>query len=465
MHAGTSNLDAQLEMVAEEMPQVIRGRIAGVTGLAVTAYDLPLPLGAVCRIQTRTKKWLEAEVVGFGDKQTVLMPSATPDGISHGDPVECITTIRRVPVGEQLLGRVLNAQSEFIDGGPPAIITDQYPLFRDQLSPMSRQRITNQLGTGIRSIDALLSCGQGQRLGIFSGPGIGKSVLLGMVARYTSADVVVIALVGERGREVREFIEKDLGPDGLRKSVMVVSTADDPPLLRVRAGFTATTIAEYFRDRGMNVLLLMDSVTRLATAQRQIGLAAGEPPASKGFTPSVFAMLPQLLERSGNAHGGTITGFYTVLVEGDELNDPVGDAVRGILDGHITLSRDLANRGHYPAISVLDSISRIMVDIVDKPQQQAARQVSQLLAVYKDIEDLVNIGAYVAGTNPEFDLAIRMKPLIDEFLQQRIDEPIVAELSRKELASLSVRIIQEAKSLAAQSQHPNIAANAAGAGN
>ena len=464
MNASTSNLDAQLQMVAEEMPQRISGRIAGVTGLAVTAYDLPLPLGAVCRIRTRASKWLEAEVVGFGDKQTVLMPSAQPDGISHGDLVECITTIRRVPVGDQLLGRVLDAQSNFIDEAPPALITEQYPLFRNRLSPMSRQRILKPLGTGIRSIDALLTCGQGQRLGIFSGPGIGKSVLLGMVARYTDADVVVIALVGERGREVREFIEKDLGPEGLRKSVMVVSTADAPPLLRVRAGFMATTIAEYFRDTGRNVLLLMDSVTRLAMAQRQIGLAAGEPPASKGFTPSVFALLPQLLERSGNAHGGTITGFYTVLVEGDDLNDPVGDAVRGILDGHITLSRDLANRGHYPAISILDSISRAMVDIVDESQQQAAKQVSQLLAVYRDIEDLVNIGAYAAGTNAEYDLAIRMKPVIDEFLQQRINQPITADAARKELAALIARITQEAKSLAAQAQRPNTGANA-GAGN
>jgi len=287
---------------------------------------------------------------------------------------------------------------------------------------MQRERISEPIGTGIRAIDSMLTIGRGQRMGIFSGPGVGKSVLLGMVGRYTSADVTVIALVGERGREVRDFIEKDLGEEGMKKAVLVVATGDEPPLVRVQAGAVATAVAESFRDRGCDVLLLMDSLTRLAMAQRQIGLVAGEPPATKGYTPSVFNLLPELLERSGRTARGSITGFYTVLVEGDDMSDPISDAVRSITDGHVWLSRALANRGQYPAIDVLESVSRVMIDVTDAAHRDAARDVQRVLAVHRDIEDLVNIGAYARGTNGECDQAVDMLPAVREFLRQDIDE-------------------------------------------
>jgi flagellum-specific ATP synthase len=321
-----------------------------------------------------------------------------------------------------MLGRVLDAFARPIDGLGPVSTVDHQPIAREPLPAMQRQRVTQPISTGVRAIDSLLTVGLGQRLGIFAGPGIGKSVLMGMIARYTSADVVVVGLVGERGREVKDFMEKDLGPQGQAKSVVVVSTSDAPPLMRLRAGLTATAISEYFRDQGANVLLLMDSVTRLATAQRQVGLAAGEPPATKGFPPSVFSMLPVLLERAGRTETGSITAFYTVLAEGDDMTEPVTDAVRAILDGHIMLSRRIAQRGHYPAIDVTDSISRLAVDLIDPEHLRAARKVVQLVAVFKEVEDLVNIGAYVTGANVDQDVAVAMRDPIDQFLRQDINE-------------------------------------------
>jgi len=327
-----------------------------------------------------------------------------------------------------------------------------YPLIRGAPPAMHRRVIDEPLGTGIRSIDALLTVGRGQRLGIFAGTGVGKSILMGMIARYTSADVTVVALVGERGREVGDFLRKDLGDEGLKRSVVVVSTSDESPVLRVRATFLATAVAEYFRDQGNDVLLLVDSLTRLAMAQRQISLAAGEPPATKGYTPSVFAMLPQLLERSGRTEQGSITGFYTVLVEGDDINEPISDAVRGTLDGHVWLSRSLANRGHYPAVSVLESISRVMIDVVDSEHLAAARRVGRILASWGDIEDLVNIGAYAAGSNADYDLALQGKPLIDAFLRQQIEERVDFADSRKELLSLDGELARLAEKIGANKQ-------------
>ncbi len=362
-------------------------------------------------------------------------------------PLVCVRAHQAVPVAETMVGRIVSALAEPIDEGP--VITPEafYPLHRTAPPAMQRRRITDAISTGIRSIDGMMTVGGGQRLGIFAGTGVGKSVMLGMVARYTSADVTVVALVGERGREVQDFIEKDLGPEGRRRCVLVVSTSDESPAMRVRAGFTATAIAEFFRDRGRNVLLMMDSVTRVAMAQRQIGLAAGEPPATKGYTPSAFAILPKLLERSGRTANGSITGFYSVLVEGDDLMDPVCDTVRGVVDGHLVLSRALANRSHWPAVSVLESLSRLMIDLVDDRHYIASQEVRRLMAVWQDIEDLVNIGAYAGGTNPEYDLAIAARPWIAEFLQQKIAESSGLADAKKRLFDLVDRVEKARKQL------------------
>jgi flagellum-specific ATP synthase len=313
------------------------------------------------------------------------------------------------------------------------------PIWPEPIDPLERQRISEPIGTGIRAIDALMTVGRGQRISILSGPGVGKSVLMGMISRYTSADVTVIALVGERGREVRDFIERDLGTEGMRKAVVVVATGDEPPLVRVQAGAVATAIAEYFRDQGGHVLLLMDSLTRLAMAQRQIGLVAGEPPTTKGYTPSVFNLLPELLERSGRIGSGSITGFYTVLVEGDDMTEPIADAVRSITDGHLWLSRALANRGHYPAIDILESVSRVMIDVTDGAHLAAAREIQRSMATYRDIEDLVNLGAYSPGSNPEADQAIKAHPLVDEFLRQTIGQGCRFSEARASLLHLAER--------------------------
>jgi FliI/YscN family ATPase len=401
----------------------VLGRVSRVTGLLCEVRGLRAPIGGLCRIGRRGAGPLPAEVVGFQDGRLFLMPLGTLAGVSPGDQAWAAGGSLQVPVGPQLLGRVLGPLGEPLDDRGPLQAEDAAPLHRAPPPAMARGRITAALATGIRAIDGLLTCGQGQRLGIFAGSGIGKSTLLGMIARSTTADVNVIGLVGERGREVQEFLQADLGPEGLARSVVVVATSDLPPLLRRQAALLATAVAEYFRDRGRSVLLMMDSLTRFAIAQREIGLAVGEPPTTRGYPPSTFALLPQLLERAGPGAGaGSITGLYTVLVEGDDLNEPVTDAARAILDGHIVLSRELADRGQYPPVDVLASVSRVMPNVVSAPHLEAALQVREALGTARDVEDLVRIGAYVAGSDPVADWALKHAPAIQAFLRQGVDE-------------------------------------------
>lgn len=430
-------LAEQIEAVRTVNTLGITGRVLSAAGLTIEAAGLPVPVGSLCEVQVGSGRSIPAEVIGFRQKSTLLMPLDSAEGLTRGQRVRHVTSTQKVPVGPAVLGRVVNAMGRACDGGPPIAVDTWYPLQRSAPDAVVRPRIDRPLSVGIRSVNALLTIGGGQRMGIFAGTGVGKSVLLGMMARYTGADVAVIALVGERGREVADFIAKDLGPEGLKRSVLVVSTSDQSPPLRVRAGFVATAIAEYFRDQGADVLLLMDSVTRLAMAGRQIGLAAGEPPATKGYPPSVFAMLPRLLERSGRTATGSVTGLYTVLVEGDDITEPISDAVRGILDGHIWLSRRLANRGQYPAVDVLESISRVMPDVVSGEQVAAAQRVKRLLSTWAEIEDLVNIGAYAAGSNPEFDTVIQMRPAVEAFLRQSIGEGVDMVASQAALWELT----------------------------
>jgi len=437
-----SRLAEQLAAIARAAPVGISGRVKAVSGLTITAAGLPAAVGSACEISVGGDRVVEAEVIGFRDDVAFLMPLSDPQGVAGGQVVRLAKAHLRVGVGPDLLGRVLDARGRPLDGGARPATLAAYPIFRSAPAAMQRRGIDAPLSVGIRSINALLSVGLGQRLGLFAGTGVGKSVLLGMMARYTSADVNVIALVGERGRELRAFIDNDLGPAGLRKSVIVVSTSDESPVLRARAIFTATAIAEYFRDSGANVLLLADSITRTAMAQRQIGLAAGEPPATKGYPPSVFSLLPSALERAGRTQNGSITGLYTVLVEGDDLTEPIADAARGILDGHVWLSRRIAARGQYPAVDVLESVSRVMVDVVTSEQLAAAQRVRRLLATWSEIEDLVNIGAYASGSNAEFDLTIQMRPAIEAFLRQPITEASSFEQSRAALLGLAAEIVK-----------------------
>ncbi len=399
----------------------ITGSVAQTIGLTAAVADLPVPVGAVVKIEKQSGEAIEAEVIGFRDKHTLVMPLGRMEGIRRGSPVKLVRTTRTLRVGENLLGRVVDARGRCIDGRPQPMLLERRALECDPLPATDRPRIDNPLATGVRAIDGLLTCGQGQRLGIFAGSGVGKSVLMGMMGRYTDAEVAVIGLIGERGREVNEFIQRELGPAGLARSVVVVATSNDPALLRVQAASTATTIAEYFRDAGKNVLLIMDSVTRFALAQREIGLSAGEPPTTRGYPPSVFSMLPRLVERAGRTNRGSITAFYSVLVEGDDENEPVADAMRGLLDGHVWLSRRLAERGHFPAIDVLRSISRLMTDITPREYQQSVRVLRQLLSVLHDNEDLLSIGAYRKGNNRELDVAVAMKQEIHELLRQTVD--------------------------------------------
>jgi FliI/YscN family ATPase len=425
------------ELLADVEPVRVRGRVRQAIGLVVQAEGLALPVGASCEIRISGGAPVPCEVVGFRDDVTLLMPLGELQGVRRGDEVLCRSQVQRMAVGRGLLGRVIDAQGTPIDGGPPLAIERMNPLQARAPHPLDRERIREPLGTGVRAIDALLTCGKGQRLGLFAGSGVGKSTLLGMCARGTAADVTVIGLVGERGREVREFVEKDLGPEGLKRSVVVVETSDRPALLRVRAPFAAVAVAEYFRDEGLDVLLLLDSVTRMANAQREVGLSAGEPPATKGYPPSVFALLPRLLERAGRSGKGTITGFYTVLVEGDDANEPIADAARSILDGHVWLSRDLAVRGHYPSIDPLQSVSRLLNDVATREQIEAATRMRALLAAYREAEDLINVGAYVKGSNPEIDLAVRCRPAIQKFLRQGIQELTTLEATRASLLDLA----------------------------
>ncbi|MFP4145477.1 MAG: FliI/YscN family ATPase [Phycisphaeraceae bacterium] len=413
----------QTAMLEQATAPELRGTVAQVRGLALRVIDLPVPIGAMVKIVSRRSRGADApgilgEVVGFDDEQTLVMPLGATTGIQRGDRVIARHAAQFVRVGESLLGRVLDGLGRPIDGKGPLGETFRRPLNPRPVEPLDRPRIDQPLATGVRAIDAMASVGRGQRLGIFAAPGVGKSTLLATMARHTAADISVVGLVGERGREVRDFIETALGEEGLARSVVVCATSDEPAIVRLRAASVATAAAEYFRDQGADVLLMMDSVTRFCQAQRQVGLAAGEPPATRGYPPSVFATLPTLLERSGRTRRGSITGFYTVLVEGDDMDEPVADACRGILDGHIVLSRKLAEKGHYPAVDVLRSISRVAEEVTAPEHRAVCREVVRLLASYDEVEELLNIGAYAPGSNPEFDLAIECKPAIDQLLQQ-----------------------------------------------
>ena len=397
------------------------GRVTRAIGLLIESAGPRAAVGSVCDVVPRVGPPLPVEVVGFRDTTTLTVPLGKMSGIEPGDRIVARGGAATVPVGSALLGRVIDGLGQPLDGRPLRV-SGRYPLHPPSLNPLAREPVTESLGTGVRAIDALLTCGRGQRLGLFGGSGVGKSTLLGMLTRGTAADVVVLGLVGERGREVRTFIDHDLGEAGLSRAVVVVSTSDNPPLLRMRAAYTATSIAEYFRDQGLHVLLLMDSVTRYAMAQREVGLAAGEPPTTKGYPPSVFARLPGLLERAGGVSGrGSITGIYTVLVDGDDHNEPIADAVRSILDGHVVLSRALSDRHHYPAIDVLQSVSRTMPDVVDAAHREQAAHVRGWMAAIRDSEDLVSVGAYAHGANPRVDEARARGGSIEALLCQPSD--------------------------------------------
>src|SRR4051795_12207076 len=413
-----------------------RGRVTSLIGLVIEATGLRAEVGELCAISVgRNEPPVDAEVVGFRSGRTLLMPLGDMHGIGPGSAVAASGRPFGVAVGEQLLGRVLDGLGRPLDNLPAPAATERRPTMAPPPSPLGRRRIDRRLSLGVRALDTLVPCGTGQRIGIFAGSGVGKSSLLGMIARSTSADVNVICLVGERGREVREFIERDLG-DGLERSVVVVATSDQPALVRIKAALTATTIAENFRDMGADVMLMMDSVTRFAMAQREVGLAIGEPPATRGFTPSVFAMLPKLLERSGTSDRGSITGLYTVLVDGDDFKEPIADAVRSILDGHVMLTRELAHAGHYPAIDVLQSVSRLVTEVQDAPTRAAAQEVRSLLAAYHAKRDLIAIGAYERGTDARTDRAIDAQPVLEAFLRQSVDEPTAATEALARLGEL-----------------------------
>src|SRR3954467_2449415 len=404
------------------------GRVVDLIGLITEATGLEAEVGEVCTIEAgRGRSSVPAEVVGFRAGRTLLMPLGDSTGIGPGAKVTATGQPFKIDVSDALLGRALDGLGRPLDGKGPIPETAWRPAEASPPDPLSRPRIDERVSLGVRALDAMVPCGRGQRLGIFAGSGVGKSSLLGMIARSTSEEINVICLVGERGREVLEFMQRDLGPEGLARSVVVCATSDQPALVRLKAAFTATAIAEYFRDQGRNVLLMMDSVTRFAMAQREVGLAIGEPPATRGYTPSVFAMLPKLLQRSGTSHRGSITRVYTPLVDGDDFNEPIADAVRSILDGHVMLTRELAHAGHYPAIDVLQSVSRLVSEVQDAPTRAAAQEVRSLLAAYHAKRDLIAIGAYERGTDARTDRAIEAQPVLEEFLRQSVDEPTTAD--------------------------------------
>ncbi|NLX92216.1 MAG: flagellar protein export ATPase FliI [Firmicutes bacterium] len=416
----------------------VNGRVTQVIGLVIEVSGLRPFVGEVCLVEVNSgEEPVPAEVVGFREGRALLMPLGNLSGVGPGCLVKETGSPFTIKVGPGLLGKVLNGLGKpVMDGEELEGLFEEYLVESSPPNPLEREPISKVMATGVRAIDTLLTCGQGQRIGIFSGSGVGKSTLLGMIARYSEADVNVIGLVGERGREVLDFIKDDLGPEGLKRSVLIVSTSDRPALERVKAALAATAVAEYFRDQGQKVILMMDSVTRFAMALREIGLAIGEPPATKGYTPSVFAALPRLLERSGTSRCGSITGFYTVLVDGDDMNEPIADAVRGILDGHIVLSRKLASQNHYPAIDVLQSVSRLMPSIVDKEHLRLAGRIRDLLSAYRESEDLINIGAYVKGSNARIDEAIAYREPLNRFLCQDLSESVPWKSSREALQGL-----------------------------
>jgi len=414
------------------------GKVSKVAGLTIESCGPEVNIGELCRISTvKDKKYVVAEAVGFRDNNVLLMPLGEMHGIGPGSIVTATGGYLQVGVGKKLAGRIIDGMGNPIDGKGAIEIEGYYPVYNAPPHPLTRNRITEPLPLGIKAIDGLLTIGKGQRVGIFSGSGVGKSTLIGMIARNTRADINVIALIGERGREVREFIEKDLKEEGLSRSVVVVATSDQPALIRQKGALLATAVAEYFRDTGRDVLLLMDSLTRFAMAQREIGLAIGEPPVSRGYTPSVFAQLPKLLERAGNSEKGSVTGLYTVLVDGDDLTEPVTDTARGVLDGHIVLARSLANRNIYPAIDVLASVSRVMSDVTSAEHRKISNEIKKVLSTYRDSEDLINIGAYVKGSNEKIDYAISVIDSIIGFCEQGVSD----NYSYEEVVELVSRVL------------------------
>ncbi|MBF0524545.1 MAG: flagellar protein export ATPase FliI [Deltaproteobacteria bacterium] len=426
------------QAVAGLMTYRIIGRVSKIIGLTVEGYGPGVSVGSACYIYPMDDgPPIKAEVVGFKENRIVLMPLGDLKGVAPSCRIVHSEEAATIPVGPAMLGRVLDGLGEPIDGLGPIVPETRYPIYAEPLNPLRRARIHQPMDVGVRAINSLLTLGKGQRMGIFAGSGVGKSTLMGMMARNTRADVNVIGLIGERGRELREFIEKDLGEEGLKRSVVVCATSDQAPLVRMRGAYIATTIAEYFRDRRQDVLLMMDSLTRFAMAQREVGLAVGEPPTTRGYTPTVFTLLPKLLERASVSEGGgSITGIYTVLVEGDDFNEPISDAARAILDGHIMLTREMAAKNHYPAIDVLSSVSRVMSDVVTPEQKQAAGRLLNILATYRRSEDLINIGAYVKGSNPAIDHAISMIDRINSFLIQAVNEKVTFDQCVNDLSAL-----------------------------
>ena len=425
------------EHLATITPTGLTGNIVQTDGVTASVAGFPAPFGAICDIEKPNGQKVRGEVVGFRDDLTVVYPFADLAGVRRGCRVQLVRSSRMIRIGESLIGRVVNAHVQTIDDRPQPFLPARTALDRQPPPAIERVAIDQPISTGVRAIDAMLTCGCGQRMGIYSGSAVGKSTLLGMMARQTTADVIVVGLIGERGREVSEFILRDLGERGMQRSVVVVSTSDEPALMRIRAAESATAIAEFFRDQGKNVLLLMDSLTRYAMAQREIGLARGETPATRGYPPSVFSQMPKLLERCGRTKKGSITAFYTVLVEGDDLNEPVSDALRGLLDGHVVLSRELASRGHFPAIDILESVSRLQPDLVDREHSEAVFTIRKLLAALRDNRDLISIGAYRHGSMPALDVGIDLEDEIQKLLVQRVDESGRFNDSRQLLASLA----------------------------
>lgn len=423
-----------------DIPLPVSGRLTRMVGLTLEAEGLFAPLGSRCRI-TQGRQHSEAEVVGFHRDKLYLMPVAEIHGLAPNARVTPLQHEAQVEVGFELLGRVIDGAGQPLDSKPLPILVHAVPLHGRRINPLNRDPIAFSLDVGVRAINSLLTVGRGQRLGLFAGTGVGKSILLGMMAKYTKADIVVVGLVGERGREVNEFIRQILGDEGLARSVVVAAPADDPPLRRLHGALRATAIAEFFRDQGLNVLLLMDSLTRYAQAQREIALAVGEPPASKGYPPSVFARIPQLIERAGNGEPGkgSITAFYTVLTEGDDPNDPVADAARGVLDGHFVLSRRIAESGRYPAIDIEASISRVMKEVISHEQMDLALRIKRIMALYQQNQDLINVGAYTRGTNPQIDEAIQLQPALHQFLSQKPHESVAMEQSLMDMIQIFKR--------------------------
>ncbi len=450
MPLDTISFQPYLDEIARISPMRWTGEVTDVAGLLIESRGPSVAIGDFCEIRTSNGRSIRTQVIGFRDGRVLSMPLEEIDGLQLGDTLSARSEAARVDVGPGLLGRVIDGFGKPIDGGPAIDATDTYPLTGVPGNPLDREHITQPLVTGIRAIDGLLPCGKGQRVGVFGGSGVGKSTLLGCMSRHNSADVTVIGMIGERNREVRAFLENELGPKGRERSVVVCATSERPAPLRVRACLVSLAVAEYFRDQGADVLLVMDSVTRLAMAQREIGLAAGEPPSQKGYTPSVFNLLPKILERAGNFKRGSITGFFTVLVEGDDFNEPICDAVRGILDGHFILSRQLAAQGQYPAIDILHSVSRLTSAIATPAQRDAAARIRRALAAYRDAEDLIQLGAYVSGSNPVLDASIRFRPDVLQFLTQdhTTTTPIQETLSR--LTDLGARLSGGPETLAVQ---------------